>query len=775
MLTLKNIKKSYTTGDFTQVALNGINLNFRRNEFVAILGVSGSGKTTCLNVIGGLDHYDNGDLIINGKSTKEFKDEDWDAYRNNSVGFIFQSYNLITHLSIMDNVEMGMTLSGVSAQVKRNKAREVLERVGLIEHMHKKPNQLSGGQMQRVAIARALANDPDIILADEPTGALDTVTSVQIMDLIKEIAKDKLVIMVTHNPKLAETYADRIVEFKDGEVESDSNALEEKEINAEYKLKKTKMSFATALKLSGTNIKTKKGRTLLTAFASSIGIIGIALILSLSNGFDKQIKNFESGTLSTFPIMISQTSAAIDPEMLNAMLGKSSDESEYPEVKMIYPIQPMAEKIMHTNKFTDEYIKYIEDIDATKVSGLSFSRMLNINLLKKQGEKATMVKTNPMSFVSYPKSLDKDRPSYLEQNYNVLAGSYPNGMNDIVLIVDNKNGVEDTILETFGLDYEADSINFDNIIGNELRVILNNDFYKENGNLYTINGNPVDLIDMYNNKRAIKVNIVGILRAKEDVKISLIPVGFSYSDELAEFILEDAVNSDIVLKQKSSEFNMLTGEPLDTAVDVTKPSGMSSKETIMSALGATTTPFMISIYPTDFEAKKNIVASLDEYNQDKSETDKVIYTDLAATVTEMSGGIMNAITLVLIAFAAISLVVSLIMVGIITYISVLERTKEIGVLRALGARKKDITRVFNAETFIIGVCSGALGIVIARLLVFPINIIIKNGTDLENVAQLDPLHALALILISLALTVLGGSIPAKLAAKKDPVEALRSE
>jgi putative ABC transport system permease protein len=779
MLTLKNIKKSYTTGDFTQVALNGINLNFRKSEFVAILGVSGSGKTTCLNVIGGLDHYDSGDLIINGKSTKEFKDEDWDAYRNNSVGFIFQSYNLISHLSIMDNVEMGMTLSGIPSDVKRKKAREVLERVGLIEHIHKKPNQLSGGQMQRVAIARALANDPDIILADEPTGALDTVTSVQIMDLIKEIAKDKLVIMVTHNPKLAHTYTDRIVEFKDGEVESDSNPLPVKEINSEYKLKKTKMNFVTALKLSGTNIKTKKGRTLLTAFASSIGIIGIALILSLSNGFDKQIKNFESGTLSTFPIMISQTTAEIDPQMLkeqrNTMLGISTDESAYPEDKVIYPVEPMAEKVMHKNKITDEYIKYIEDIDSTLVSGLSYTRMLNINLLQLQNDTATKVKTNPMSFVSYPKSLDKNGPGYLEQNYNVLAGSFPKAMNDIVLIVDNKNGVEDTILETFGLNYEDDSIAFDDIIGDEFRAILNNDFYKANGNLYTINGNPTNLISMYNNKRAIKLNVVGIIRAKEDVKISLLPAGFVYSDELAEYILKDSVNSDIVLKQKNSKFNMLTGEPLDTAIDPRSPTGMSSKDTIMSALGATTTPFMISIYPTDFEAKNTIVARLDDFNQGKSKTDKVVYTDLAGTVTEMSGGIMDAITLVLVAFAAISLIVSLIMVGIITYISVLERTKEIGVLRALGARKKDITRVFNAETFIIGVCSGTLGIVIARLLVFPINVIIKNGTDLENVAQLNPLHAVALILISLALTVIGGSIPAKMAAKKDPVEALRSE
>jgi putative ABC transport system permease protein len=775
MLTLKNIKKSYTTGDFTQVALNGIDLNFRENEFVAILGASGSGKTTCLNVVGGLDHYDSGDLIINGKSTKEFKDIDWDAYRNNSVGFIFQSYNLITHLSIMDNVEMGMTLSGVSAQAKRKKALEVLERVGLKEHIHKKPNQLSGGQMQRVAIARALANDPDIILADEPTGALDTVTSVQIMDLIKEIAKDKLVIMVTHNPQLAHTYADRIVEFKDGEVITDSHPLSDKQVNLEYKLKKTKMSFLTALKLSGTNIRTKKGRTFLTAFASSIGIIGIALILSLSNGFDKQIKNFESGTLSTFPIMISQTSAEIDAELIkeqqSAYMGNSSDEDAFPEEKVVYPIEPMAEKITHTNLFTDEYIKFIEEIDPAMVAGISYTRTLNINLLKKQGDTAVMVKTNPMSFTSFPKSLDKRRASYLEQNYDLLAGSYPTGKNDIVLIVDNKNSVEKTILQTFGMDYEAESIAFEDIIGYELRAILNNDFYKANGDFFTLNGNPTNLIDIYNNERAIKLNVTGILRAKEDVKISLLPAGFSYSDELAEFIIKDAVNSDIVKKQQSSDFNVLTGAPFDS----TDPSGMSTKEMTMSVLGATTTPYMISIYPTDFDAKEAIVAHLDKYNLGKSETDKIVYTDLAGAVTDMSGGIMNAITLVLIAFSAISLVVSLIMVGIITYISVLERTKEIGVLRALGARKKDITRVFNAETFIIGVCSGTLGIVIAWLLVFPINIAIKNATDLKNVAQLNPVHAISLIIISLVLTVLGGTIPAKLAAKKDPVEALRSE
>lgn len=776
MLALKNIKKSYTTGSFTQVALNGINLNFRENEFVAILGPSGSGKTTCLNVIGGLDRYDSGDLIINGKSTKSFKDVDWDAYRNNSIGFIFQSYNLITHLNIIDNVEMGMTLSGVSAGAKRKKAMEVLERVGLKEHMHKKPNQLSGGQMQRVAIARALANDPDIILADEPTGALDSTTSKQIMDSIKEIAKDKLVIMVTHNPEIARTYADRIIEFKDGEVVSDSRPLPDVEISPNYKLKKTKMSFFTALKLSANNIRTKKGRTFLTAFASSIGIIGIALILSLSNGFDKKIAEYESETLSNFPIMISQSAAEIDADMLkerqSAMMG-ATDEDAYPDEKVVYPTEPIIEKITHTNILTDEYMEHIENIDPELVSGISYTRMLKINLLKKQDDKATIINADSMSFTSYPKSLGGDNTRYLELNYDVLAGSYPKGMNDVVLIVDNKNQIDKTILQNFGLEYESDSIPFEDIIGYEFRAILNNDFYKANDSFFMINGDLTNLIDLYNNENAIPLKVVGILRPKEHIKIPLLPEGFAYSDELAEFIIKDAANSEIVLKQKDSEFNVLTGAPFDESdLDF---NGVSSKEAVLSVLGANDTPYMISIYPASFSAKDDILTYLDKYNEGKSETDKVVYTDLAGKVTELSGGIMDAITIVLIAFSSISLVVSLIMVGIITYISVLERTREIGVLRSLGARKKDITRVFNAETFIIGLCSGVMGIVIARLLIFPINSIIKRMTTLPNVAQLNPVHAAALVLLSLALTVLGGTIPAKIAARKDPVEALRAE
>ncbi|WP_062353494.1 ATP-binding cassette domain-containing protein [Bacillus kwashiorkori] len=778
MLSVKHIKKSYTTGDFTQTALNDINLNFRKREFVAILGTSGSGKTTFLNVIGGLDQYDSGDLIINGKSTKDFKDVDWDAYRNNSVGFVFQSYNLISHLNIISNVEMGMTLSGVSAKEKRRRAIEVLEKVGLKDHLHKKPNQLSGGQMQRVAIARALANDPDIILADEPTGALDSQTSVQIMELIKEIAQDKLVIMVTHNPELAKQYANRIVQFKDGQVVSDSNPLVVEDENKEYELKKTGMNFFTALKLSANNIKTKKGRTFLTSFASSIGIIGIALVLSLSNGFNKKIDEFEVESLSALPITISQSTVEIDPEMLqeNSMLGKNRDETTFPDEKAVYPVEPIQDKITHENKLTEEYVEHIEQLNPSLVNGISYTRLININLLKKSGNTATMVKTNTNpfgngGFISYPKSLNKDQADYLKINYDLLAGDYPKEMNEIILVVDNKNQVSKDILQAFGLNYEANSIDFDQIIGTEYKVILNNDFYQSIGGLFTINGNPQNLIELWNNKNAVDLRVIGVLRQKEEIDISVIPPGFIYSDELAKFLLKDAKESNIVVQQKKADYNVLTGE----GFDLNNNDDLKNKEMLLASLGATDIPYMIAVYPKDFDAKDDIVSYLDKFNEGKAEEDKVAYSDLASNITKSTGGIMSAITAVLIGFSAISLIVSLIMVGIITYISVLERTKEIGILRSLGARKKDITRVFNAETFIIGVSSGLLGIMIAVVLIFPINIIIENFSGLETVAKLNPLHAILLVVISLLLTILGGSIPAKMAAKKDPVEALRTE
>lgn len=788
MLQLKNITKSYTSGEFTQVALNNISLNFRKNEFVAILGQSGSGKTTCLNVIGGLDRYDSGNLIINGKDTKAFKEEEWDAYRNNSVGFIFQSYNLISHLSIVDNVEMGMTLSGVSSKEKHQRAIEVLERVGLKDHIHKKPNQLSGGQMQRVAIARALANDPDIILADEPTGALDSQTSVQIMDLIREVAKDKLVIMVTHNPQLANEYADRIVKFQDGYVVEDSNPLLDKDMEEAYSLKKTSMSFFTALKLSGKNIATKKWRTALTSFASSIGIIGIALILSLSNGFDMQIKDFESNTMSGFPIMISQRTAEMDREAMmeqrNEMIGLSEREGKFPDVKEIYTYDYSDINITHDNIFTDDYIDYIESMDESLISGISYTRIVNMNMLKSDGEVASNVNTSLINFSPYPENPEDSSIGYLEGNYDLLAGNYPSDMTDLVLIVDSYNRIDKAIIEELGLDLVNGTISFDDIVGYETKIVLNDQYYKRVGDFFSINGNPTNLIDLYKNEEAVRLNISGILRANKDVKLEILSPGVAYSDRLAQFFIEDAKKSEIVKAQEEVDFNILTGEVF-TNPSSNPMAGMGqmaggqrtpmTKETVLTSLGADSTPYMITIYPRDFNTKDGVIDYLNAWNDGKEMEDTIVYTDLAATITNLSSGIMDAITIVLVAFAAISLIVSLIMIGIITYISVLERTKEIGVLRALGARKKDITRVFNAETFIIGSFSGLLGISIAYGLTIPVNIVLENMTDLPNIAQLNPVHASTLVVISLTLTMLGGLIPARMAAKKDPVEALRTE
>lgn len=793
MLQLKNIFKSYTTGSFTQTALDGVNLKFRQKEFVAILGPSGSGKTTCLNIIGGLDKYDKGDLIINGKSTKGYKDSEWDAYRNNSVGFIFQSYNLITHLSILDNVEMGMTLSGVSNSEKRKKAIEVLEQVGLNNHIHKKPNQLSGGQMQRVAIARALANNPDIILADEPTGALDTETSRQIMELIREIAKDKLVIMVTHNPELAEEYADRIIKFRDGEVISDNNPLDKLHTNSEYKLKKTSMNFFTALKLSGKNIATKKWRTTLTAFASSIGIIGIALVLSLSNGFEKQISNIESDTLSGFPIMITQSTSEIDMSARRERLNsESEEENKNTDSQFIYPNDSSENITTHTNIFSDEYINYLEKIDPSFISGISYSRLVNMNLLKFNGDIATSINSSLINFSSYPTNLDDNSKGYIESNYDLLAGSYPKEMTDLILVVGKNNKVESSIVEALGFDPKAAEISFNDIIGYGLKLILNDDYYVQNGDYFMINGTASNLIDIYNSENAISLNVVGIVRADEDASMAALSEGIAYSDSLSKFFIENAKNSTIVKTQQQVDYNVLTGEAFASSItNANTPrnpmEGMRSmsgsnitgnpvtKEQILSSLGADETPSMITLYPSNFENKEKVLDYLDAWNVDKTSEDMVVYTDMAATVTSLMGGVLDAITLVLVAFASISLVVSLIMIGIITYISVLERTKEIGVLRALGARKKDITRVFNAETFIIGTFSGVLGILIAYLLTFPTNVILEKLTDLPNVAQLNPLHAILLVIISVTLTLLGGMIPARMAAKKDPVESLRSE
>ncbi len=774
MLKLQQVKKSYVTGNFTQHALKSIDLEFRTNEFVAVLGPSGSGKTTLLNIIGGLDNYDSGDLIINGKSTKGFKASEWDAYRNNSVGFIFQSYNLIPHISILDNVEMGMTLSGVSTKQRREQAISLLKKVGLQDHLHKKPNQLSGGQMQRVAIARALANDPDIILADEPTGALDSNTSKQIMDLIKEIAQEKLVIIVTHNPDLANEYASRVVEMHDGEITKDSNPLQDGEKEEDgFSIKKTSMSFLTALKLSFNNIKTKKGRTALTAFASSIGIIGIALILSLSNGFKIEVDNFEQNSLAQSPIVVASQSMKMDEETMKKLHG-NSELKKYPTDNKVYAMDDVMDTVVHYNKITNDYMDYLNKIDKKQISGYTYEKGTSLNVVRKNSDntysKVDMPKgagqESMQLWTLLPTNPNENEEGVIEKNYDILAGKINQTTPGLILQVNNKNQISASVLKQLGFD-NAEEISFTDIMNKELKVVLNDDYYQKLGDSFIPNQ---DLGKMYNSTNSITVKVNAIIRGKDGKEMVTNGSGLGYTNALPELITNKNKTSEIVKAQEKVDYNILNHQTFDT-----KDGSTNTKEIMMGYLGAESLPVAIYIYPKDFDTKDYITSYLDDYNKNKNENDTIQYTDTAKMISSLTGGIMDAITVVLIAFSSISLVVSSIMIGIITYISVLERTKEIGILRALGARKKDIKRVFNAETFIIGIFSGVLGIVIAYLLTFPANIIIENVSGLAGVAKLNPLHALLLIVISMVLTIIGGAIPANMASKKDPVEALRTE
>ena len=767
MLELREIKKSYKTGDFVQHALKGVSITFRKNEFVAVLGTSGSGKTTLLNIIGGLDRYDSGDLIINNKSTKKYKNLDWDRYRNNCVGFIFQNYNLISHISILDNVEMGMTLSGVSAKARKRRAKDALKKVGLIDHIHKKPNQLSGGQMQRVAIARALVNNPDIILADEPTGALDSETSIQIMDLIKEIAKDKLVIMVTHNPDLAKEYATRIIEFKDGEKISDSSPVgNQEEGSKEFKIRKTAMSFRTALKLSFNNIKTKKGRTILTAFASSIGIIGIALILALSNGFKIEIDNFEKTSLSQAPITITQQVMQMDQEMMEKSSNKERKLEKYPTAKEVYVQENQLEAMLHTNKITSDFTDYLKGLDTKYISGIAYERGTNLLVINKDASNQyNLVSTMDVGgspWTLLPTNPNTDEDGVVETMYDIIAGEINEDEPGLILQVDSKNQIYDTVLETLGLS-EQDTVSFDDIMNQELKVVLNDDYYQQSGNMFYPSQ---DLEKLYHNENSITVKVQAIIRGKKDKELVTSGSGFAYTNALTELVVNKNKESRIVKAQLETDYNILTNSPFDET---------TTKELMLGYLGYDTVPVAIFIYPKDFETKDEIISYLDQYNEDKSADDSIEYMDMAEMISSLSGNIMDAITVVLVAFSSISLIVSSIMIGIITYISVLERTKEIGILRAMGASKKDISRVFNAETLIEGLVAGVIGIMVTLLLNIPINIVIKSIVNISNISQLPAVGAVILVTISVILTVIAGLIPSRMASRKDPVEALRTE
>ena len=771
MLELKNIKKNYYVGEQTVQALKGINISFKRNEFVSILGPSGCGKTTTLNIIGGLDHYSEGDLLIDHKSTKKYKDEDWDAYRNSIIGFVFQNYNLISHLSVLDNVEMALTLSGIHASERKEKAKNVLIDVGLKDHLYKKPNQLSGGQMQRVAIARALVNDPKILLADEPTGALDSKTSKQIMALIKKISKNILVIMVTHNDEIAKTYSDRVIRLLDGELIEDSNPYlnDKTKENKQLVNKKTSMNYYQAIRTSFKNLITKKGRTVVTAFAGSIGIIGVAIVLALSTGMTNYVGQVESDSLAGVPIVINQT-------VMTSSFGPSGrpdsiESGEFPEEDIIYSYDSIAETIMHTNILDDQLVSYLENMDPTLYTSISYTTSMIVNMVKQnQNGSYGMINQSasggdsPFGSTSTYNQLP-DNPEFVKSQYDLLTGSYPNNSGEAVLVVDKNNQFSVELLDQLGFNIE-DTYSFDDFIGTEYKVIPNDIFYQQIGNIFLPSTNYEDL---YNNTNTITLKIVGILRVNESATTEILTEGIWYTSALTESLHELNKTSLIVETQKQSKnISVLTGQTFNDVV---------TYDYTMQLIGENNNPSSIQIYPSSYEAKDNIKSYLDDYQCACGTTteNKIVYTDVAEEISSTIGSLINTITIVLTALAAVSLVVSSIMIGIITYVSVVERTKEIGIMRSLGARKKDISRIFNAEALLIGLTSGVLGIVIFLILQFPINSIIGNLIAVDNLSSLPLESALGLIFLSSFLTLIAGLIPSNIAAKKDPVEALRTE
>ncbi|MDZ4197323.1 MAG: ATP-binding cassette domain-containing protein [Candidatus Izemoplasmatales bacterium] len=768
MLTLKEIKKDYVVAGKPIPALNGISLHFKENEFVSILGQSGSGKTTLLNIIGGLDRYTSGDLLIDGKSTKDFQDSDWDAYRNQTIGFVFQTYNLITHLSVLDNVEMALRLSGVSAAERRSRAIQVLTEVGLADQIYKRPNQLSGGQMQRVAIARALVNNPKVLLADEPTGALDSKTSKQIMALISEIAKDRLVIMVTHNSEIAKTYSDRIILLVDGQVMEDSHPQEAViEQSGKLKTTKTSMSFFTALKTSLKNLLTKKGRTIITSIAGSIGIIGIALVLSISTGMTNYVTELQSDALAGFPITISK-SVSTDRFGPGANGPLNQNTNTFPTNSIITPYDRQEATTTHTNIINQAFIDYLNAMDPTLRNSISYSRAIGIHLLAQtsSGGVIKVVNTAGTSFFSSGTRVISEvpnNPAFILSQYDVLSGTYPTDYTKLVLVVDENNRLDTTVLEALGIEL-AEEYTFDDLIGKTFKLLLNDFYYHEVAGVFRPR---TDYEVLYDEPSSITLEIAAILRVKKEASSSLLNTGLGYSSLLTDFLLENAQTSNIVLAQQSSpDINILSGNPFTTTVTYT---------TVMSLIGGDSTPTGVQIYPKSFDSKDDIKAYLDAYNEGVAPANAIIYADLAETISSTISGLIDTITIVLTAFAAVSLVVSSIMIGIITYVSVVERTKEIGIMRSLGARKRDISRIFNAETIWIGLTAGSIGIGIAYLLHWPINVIVDNLIGVKNIASLTITNGLFLVVLSIVLTLLAGLIPSGIAARKDPVVALRTE
>lgn len=855
MLQCKNIIKDYVSGDEIVHALKGVSLSFREHEFVSILGQSGCGKTTFLNIIGGLDHYTSGDLIINGKSTKDYSDKDWDTYRNHQVGFVFQSYNLIMHQSVLSNVELALTLTGVNKEERRKRAIDALNKVGLSDQIHKKPTQMSGGQMQRVAIARAIVNNPDIILADEPTGALDSATSVQIMEILKEISKDKLVIMVTHNPQLADEYSSRIIRLKDGSLVSDSNPFNEQEMNVDTSvLKRPDMSFKMACSLSLNNLMTKKARTFLTSFAGSIGIIGIALIMSLSHGMQSYIDQMENDTMASYPIEIQANSSDMST-LMTTMMGMKKESKEHNDSK-IYSrpyVEDVLESLSSSKKNNLSAFKsYIESSKGKEfrktAKAIEYDYNLNLQvynentdsglvqvspngLLDKLGMSDMMSlqsqfmdsssMTNDQVWLSLPES-----KKLRDDEYQLVEGKWPTNYNEVVLEVDENNEITDYALYSLGLldqdelvkNYQKilngetdkisktnlESYSVDDILNLKFRLVLNSDLYqKVNGLWINQNENEEYMKDVVSKSPEIKV--VGIIKPSESTVSQPTMGGVYYTKAMEEYVTSKTENAQIVQEQKTNpniniftqaEFasgqkmsmSNLTNEQMMQLSSMSQEELMNYMNTYNENINATydsnltklgvvdySIPTKISLYASSFDGKEKLGNLITSYNKKQTKSNVITYNDFIGTMLSSVTSVVNIISYVLIAFVSVSLIVSSIMIGIITYISVLERTKEIGILRSIGASKKDITRVFNAETFIIGLISGVLGILITLVLNVPISVVVENMTGVSHIAKLPVNGAVFLIFIDLVLTILAGLIPSKIASKKDPVEALRSE